>query len=264
MLEKVDINVELEDGIKLDFKDMEFRNLNIFVGANGIGKSFIFKYLWYASYAMQTYKLSLLMVSENFEEEFQKNAEKLFGYVFEDGEEISGSISLTDEKETIYNFMIEIDKGKLTSFDLTVHDPEKFKMGEIQSVKYASKDTRTFEAVERYTKTKELMNLPQITSEDDLDKLCQIYKIYDLFFLEDILRKLYRWTENPDTFEEDLIPGIGNRLNDLIVSDDLSTMKAVILENGKPKILFEDGRTKRLSSMSSGSQSIMMLTLFAR
>jgi predicted ATP-binding protein involved in virulence len=266
MLDKVDIKIEIDGGFKMDLPDITLSQLSIFVGANGSGKTFFFKYLWYVSYALQMYKTVLHLNMEGTEDLFKENAEKLFGYVFEEGEKISGVVTLTDKEKEIYRFRLKIENGKLVAFDLTVHNPEKFKIGEIQPVRYASKNTRGFEEVERYTMTKKLMNMESgIANEKDLDKICQLYKIYDVFFLEDILSKMARWTANPESFKEEWgAINIIQHLDDLIVSDDLSDLKALILEEDIPYLLMGDGKTIRLSNLSSGSQALIMLTVFSR
>jgi recombinational DNA repair ATPase RecF len=257
MLDIIDVDLEAPN-FKMALS-MEFSSLNLFTGANGSGKSFIIKFAWYTSYMLQLYKVQLNINPKTSEDFFAEHASKLFGYVFDNSEEISGWIQIRDKERRKLAFALELKNGELNSFDVDIIDPKEFLLSNIQSVKYASKETRTFEAYDRYKKIKKKFGLKSIATEEALDEICEFYKIYDVLWFESLPAKLidFQAALKKDNIRTNFLDLINNSNAD----NNLEGVTTLGLENDEPVFIFEDGSTEAIKKFSSGVQSMTMLLL---
>jgi predicted ATPase len=243
---------------------INFNQLNLFAGANGVGKSFLFKAAWYMAFTLQLRQAHSLVQNPNADKDFKEEADFVFDMTFFDSQNLSGAIQISDEKSEIYIYTISFQEGKIEYFNLDIKDLEAFKLGEITQVKYASKETRTFEGYERYLNTKNNFGVNSFKGLDDFKKFNGIYKIYDILWYENILTTLKHFEDNPQSFEKIkemwamIIDGQGGS-NDA----SLPTADSFVAKDGHLYIKREDDTLKNISKESSGTQAFTMLTLFS-
>jgi hypothetical protein len=244
----------------MDIKEMDFQNLNIFVGANGSGKTFIFKFLWFAAYMAQVYKVNLFFFPEDHEKRFAETLQKIFDYTFISTEDITGRIEVSTSDDN-FVFAVAFKSGKLDHFNVQVDDIEQFKVSSVQRVTFASKETRSFEDYERYLKTKKMLGFDKIENISDMDelgKLCEFYRLYDVLAFEHVGVQLKRFSnpENAEPFMEKLA-----LVKELMVAEE-SRMKewnGFEIKEDVPYLTFSSGESRKISTISSGVQSMIMM-----
>ena len=237
----------------LSFKEpIEFQKLNVIIGHNGIFKSFIFKTIFAMGNALETYKILLKLGIQNLDEVFKQEFDDIFKWTFFDPETISGPIELTGDG---FEFKIEIQDGKLNSFNLMTD--KEFPTYDIQPIKYNSKNARTFDAARQYNVLKKNLNIQEISSKEELAKLCEMYPLYDIMWWEGIIAQL----KNPVIFDE-IIKVLRETFSDEKVFRNLKQI--VPDEQNNTILVYEDGSKIPAYRLSSGEQSLLMMTLFSR
>jgi hypothetical protein len=271
MLEKLSVDIQLDNdgGAKIALMDMDFSSLNIFTGMNSAGKSIIMKMAWFISYMLQGYKASFLMGFPNWEKQFKEEVDLAFRYTFHSSESISGYIEASDKDRQIFSFILSFKEGELDRFNLDIINHEKFRMGDIVNVAYASNKTRSFLAYKQYIRLKKALQISNLLTSSNLEKICEIHPLYDVLWFEKISAQLDKYMEE----------GIGNadqemlaKYTDLIFSaigrtNDIETFTGFAKsddpkEDGEIFLTFSTGRRDKLSIMSEGTQSLIMLTFF--
>ncbi len=257
---------------KSDFKfedfELELNKLNVMVGANGAGKTFLMKFAWFTSYALQMYKAALLFGGDKAEDEFAKNFNKLFKWTFDRSEEISGIAEVVDKKRTV-SFQVHFKAGELDFFNMDVGDKDKFKATDITNVQYNSKTARLFESLHQYLRLKKKFKIESLAQDGAMDEICEFYKIYDVIWFENVIRKMKRLSEEGIN---EVFPGIdiashlayifAGALADDSVEDRFQLNAIKIDEEGMPIFVMQDGNEMPVLRLSSGQQSMLMMTLF--
>ena len=245
--------------------DIEFSKLNIFAGMNGVGKTFIFKTAWFASNALNIYKALSMMGAPKLDEIFEEEVNRLFRLTFHEHEKLSGTMQISDKESEIFTFTIAFNEGTLDHFQLDIRDMKRFEVGDIQKIKYNSREARTFEAYNRYFKTKKMLGIDAPQSNDDFEKLGEWYRLYDMMWFEEMYQIIKRYEENPEALEAfyTLLTQIGTK--DLV--EEISPFREGHKLVAKEGILYDrqpDGNLKDLATLSSGEQSILMMLLFSK
>jgi hypothetical protein len=249
-----------------NFKELniEFNQINVFTGANGVGKSFLFKAAWFMAFTLQLRQAYALLQDPNADENFEKEAEFIFDMTFFDSQDLSGAIQISDEKSEIYIYTISFQNGKIEYFNLDIKDLEAFGVGEITQVKYASKETRTFEGYERYLKHKENLGVNAFKGLEDFKQFAGVYKIYDILWYENILGTLKHFEDNPQSFEKikeiwAMIVDGKDGPND----QAMPTADSFVPKDGHLYLKREDDSLKNISKESAGVQAFVMITMFS-
>jgi len=265
MLEKIRLYKFGAKDFNVSDMEIEFNMLNLFTGANSTGKSFLFKAAWFSSIALNLYKVLLLSGMPDMDEIFEKEVNILFDLTFFEADELDGIVQIMDKNADIFVFTLAMNKGKLDHFQLEVLNQEKFKIGEIQSVKYNSKEARTFEAYDKYIKIKNMMGIKHISKNEDFYKLGEFYRIYDMMWFEEMNTKIKYFEENPDKLDsiyeviEDVF-GHSDGKNDLFAFQEGNSF---ISKDSGLHVLLPNGKTRTFSMLSAGEQSILMMSIFA-
>jgi predicted ATP-binding protein involved in virulence len=249
----------------LNDMDLEFNRLNVFVGQNGVGKSFIFKSAWFASTALNFYKMMAMLGIPNLDERFEQEVNLMFELTFHESEKLSGVLQIMDKTADIYAFTLAMHDGKLDHFQLEIFDQHKFDVGSIEQVKYNSKEARTFEQYEKYSKLKKAFGVEQFTSNQDFKQMGEFYRLYDLMWFEEVAMTIRKFEEEPQTLEK-IFDTLGPILNTPDTKGELVVFKDGNKVIAKDEMLYvqkEDGELSTFSSLSSGEQSLMMMFIFA-
>ncbi len=170
--------INITEPIKMDF-DLEYRELALFCGKNGIGKTLVLKLTWLFGTFINYYLMSKIMKLPFSDKEVMQF---LSDNTFTDNN-IDGKISFEYGVADIIS--LTYDKGKVT--DITYLLDDDLEPG-AQPV-FMSKETRLFSDIIKYIKFKKLLGLnPGIpTLDTDMKKLLEMYRIYNIIFIEQLL-----------------------------------------------------------------------------
>ncbi len=254
-----DFEIGTKDGFRL-----EFSQINIIAGANGSGKTFVMKFAWFAGYILQIYKIALQMTPNKVDEVFATNVQKIFGYTFDYSEELTGSVMITDTKEEIYRLVISFKEGKLDYFNIDMINPDKFSIGEIQNIRYNTKDARTFNQYNTYMKLKKRLGITALT-EEAVDDICGFFKLYDVMWFENINQRVKEYARDGinGVFDTDEAKAL---FGSVFARDgsDTSELSLVNIEEDDdlPLFIMSDGSQRKAMSLSSGQQSMLMILMF--
>jgi len=190
--------------------DVDFNKLTILCGTNGVGKSFVNKLLWANSFYFN------IMMMENFygvkfndKRSNEENLEFILNSTF-DEQEFEGTVKLysSDDITNVPHYYLEytLVNGKVQDLDFDF--PSKAQPS--SPPVYLSKTTRDFDFLERYIKTKKMLGITNIETNEDLDKLVEWFKLYDIFGADQMIVKfsligdfVKKWKEiNPDLVQE--------------------------------------------------------------
>jgi len=257
---KMDIRAKnFEIGTEKEFV-LPFSQLNVIAGMNGSGKSFIMKFAWFSSYALQLYKVALLLAPSTADESFKKELQSLFRYTFDQSEEITGTIMIHDKDEELFRFIVSFDKGVLGYFNIDILNPSEFNIKQIQSVNYNSKEARTFNQIHMYHKLKTKFGI-KVLDEKALEEFSPFFKIYDIIWYEQVLQRVQSFDkgENSDRF----LCAAGKEVITSLFDDlEITDIKASLEFPWVPVFHMNDGTIRDALTLSAGSQSLLMLTMF--
>ncbi len=267
MLDRIILDVEsTKDDFKMDMT-IDFNELNILVGMNGSGKTLILKFAWFAGYLLQAYKVMLAVDPKNSDRLFAEMVTKVFKWTFDEPQDMFGTISIEDKDHEKFSFTVAFKDAGMDYFDIDIIDPKEFSVGSITNVQYNSKEARTFEQYARYLKIKKKFGINQLT-EEGLNDICDIFKLYDVLWFENLQRIV------SDIVENGLNPIFTSKVGENILSQifagaesssndsDRFILAGIKEEEGVPIFVMADGSEKKATSLSSGQQSMMMMTVF--
>jgi hypothetical protein len=243
--------------------DLEFNQINIFTGTNGSGKSFIFKSAWFASTVLNIYKTMMLVQMPDLDDIFEREVNLIFDLTFHRHEELDGVMQITDKEAEIFVFTLAFNEGKLDHFQLEVLDIEKFKVGDIQSVKYNSKEARTFEMYDKYLKTKELLGVTTMHSNADFKKLGEWYRLYDMMWFEQMKSTIDSFEKHPEKL--DIFYALLEQSGASSLAKEIDPFKEghrIVAKDGYLYDRTPNGDLRTFSLLSSGEQAILMMILF--
>jgi len=266
MLERLKFDEFKGTGFEFNDFEVDFQKLAVLVGVNGSGKTMILKTAWFSSLALNIYKTLALAGVPNIDEMFTNEVNAMFELTYHQSEELNGAIQISDRDLDIFEFSLITRNGKLDNFQLNIFDKEKFDHGVVENVRFNSKNARTFEQYENYIKIRKTIGIDRITSNDDVKKLAEFYRLYDILWFEDIKNTIDGFSESPETLDS-LLGVLGPILDGDAGFKDMEVFKGNVKIIAKDSLLYihdEDGHHKSFSSLGSGEQSILMMFLFTR
>ena len=179
-LQKLHMHIE---GMFQNFELNDQKSISLYVGANGTGKTFVLIMQWLLGTMGAIY-----LASGKSMQEYEKALQFLFDKSFDD-QKFTGKIGAAYEYLEI---SFELDNGKVKDLEIILTDPSIQVESEGMPV-FMSKNTRLFSEIVKYLKTKKLLGMTgAITLYDDkkLIELCDMWKIYDVLFIERMLQRL--------------------------------------------------------------------------
>ncbi len=254
-----------EDDFNMDM-EIEFNQLNVLVGMNGSGKTLIMKFAWFAGYMLQVYKVTMATENEKTEEVFAGLMQNVFNWTFDETGDITGTISVHDKTKEKFNFNVTFEEGRLSNFTMDVINPKEFTLSTVQGVQFNSKTARTFDNYAQYLKIKKLNNITILTP-DSLNTICEYFKLYDVVWFENVYRKVKDMIDNG--LSPRITEGAGRgALSTIFAGADagpsdryLVSIKEQAGNEGMPIFVMDDGSEKKALRLSSGQQSMLMMTL---
>lgn len=247
--------------IKLDLTDgfcpiqteteIEMNKISMWTGHNGVGKSVILKFNW----ALATI-LNNCIINDKYKvaTDLGKMIQFTLDNTFSD-QDCTGEISGNFECGSFIS--IKLEKGKLVDFETTYEAD----ISPCNQPIFMSKDTRTFTEVIRYLKFKKAIGINcgiSSFSEDQLFKICDMYKLYDILFMEMLFMKIDSKVLN---HVEPMLGETKSELEKAIDSFNIKrSIKDISIDYIKSDITFnENGKINSMSSLSAGEQSLLMM-----
>ena len=239
------IELDITKPLQMKTQEMTLNQMMILVGTNGSGKTFILKMIWVLATQLMHYVYSR---SSKTLFDAKLNMQFLLDNTFTDND-ITGTISIYYEKYASLA-TIECEEGKVVSYKC--HVDEDVEAGS-QPV-FMSKETRLQSDIIQYMKVKKMMGLApgMVTNETDFKKLLEMYRIYDIIFIEQMLH------------------GIEHKMNSALLKvfseamekfDDKFIITGLRVDYSKPDILYTDDKGVELSTgrLGAGHQSLMTM-----
>ena len=243
------IKVNMTKPLTMD-TNLEFQRLNLIVGMNGAGKSLMNKLVW----ASATF-LSSKIAEKVYNIKDTKDDVDAFQFIMDntfDEQDFNGTFEfhLRDEllNVSFYCIKFEMVDGKVEDLRWSFPD-DVIASG---AVTYLSTFVRDFSNIERYLKTKNMMQVDTIHNWDDIEKLCGMFKIYDILALESIIPKF----ENASALLKSIKDkGVTAELMDNFDLVDLE------VDRKKGEIYYYNVKNDkiRVSTLGAGDQSIIMM-----
>ena len=249
----------LTSPVQFDTK-LEYKRLTLMTGMNNTGKSFLNKLMW-ASATFFNMKLIEKVIGIK---DSEKSDEEIFQYILDntfDGNNINGAVEFNARDEILkvayYNIRFEMKDGKIDWLKFSWPEDAQ-PMG---AITYLSKDARDFTNIERYLKTKKLLGITEIDNWESIEKICEMYKLYDVFAIEQLLIKF----ESANKYLTALqalagINGGSAGADELMSGMDIKSIN-YDKENMKVEYQNSKGQTMPISSMGLGSQSILTMLM---
>lgn len=220
------LRFKIDQPMTLDF-DIEYRSLNLMTGLNGSGKSLMNKACW----AFGTIMSILHANPPSINEAAQYVMDKTFEQQNFNGE--------MEAKYPNGNLKMVLCNGKVTSVEYYV-DP---KVKVCTPPLYMSTNIRTFQQIDQYLKVEKMLS----NKED----LLNLYRLYDVVFVELLKNKLSSGLKANDEFKKAI-------LEQFKLTYDFDTFA---IENDSVVFIDKDGKRTNLSTLSAGEQSLVNMTL---
>lgn len=239
------MSIHLTQPQKFEIDKMEFNQICMFTGQNGSGKTLILKLNWCFSWMANDFAIGAIQnLQIDYKKEFQFVMDKSF-----DDNNFDGKVEVFFENATI---VAEFKNGEVVMIDYNADEgviPNNFPT-------FMSKETRTFDTFVKYMKMKRALDIKgtflKFTSEE-IEKLTDIYKLYDIVFLERMLETMDCHILEEETKQQlTEMFDVKFEIDQIIVDYTECELYGVNLKTNKKF---------KLTRLSAGEQSILNMTL---
>lgn len=241
------IKINITSPIKMDF-DMSYNTLMIMVGQNGTGKTFILKLTWVFA-TMANY--FLLAVNGKSTVPFNREAtmQFLLDNSFTD-HKMNGEITCVYENQN--QMHLKITDGTIDSLDITFKDNLQHSAQPI----FMSKETRLFDDMLKYLKLKKMLSIPPgiPALEDHMNKLLEMYRIYDIIYMEHLFSNIEHKTSRK------FLEGFNRRIKTF---DENIKLRELFIDYDKSDIFYSDDTHQQVSitTLGAGHQALINMIL---
>ncbi len=266
MLDIMTLDLKIGDDLDMKLDSLEFGRMNLMAGQNGSGKTLLLKFGWFLGYTLQLYKAVMMISPANVDATFAGSIQKVFEWTFDETEDITGTVGAHDKNKEKFNFSVTFKEGKLDYFVMDILDPKEFTLNSIEGVQFNSKTARTFDNYAQYLKFKKSHGIANLMP-NDLEILCEHYKLYDVMWFEKVLTKVKNMIDNGlspgdiDEAEHGVIYTIFENTKKDAPDCYLVSVREEHGKEGLPIFVLSDGREKKALRLSSGHQSLLMMGL---
>ena len=243
----------------IDFGSMALKvnQINIFIGKNGSGKTFLFKATWFMAFTLNLYKVHRMLNSTpGADDRFKKELDIVFDLTYTEADQISGAVSISDSEDEIYDYYVLVEDGKISHFNIDIKNMEKFTTNPIENIKYNTKEARTFNQYDSYIKIKKMMGITAYTTVEDFQKIGEMFRIYDVMWFEQMAARISGWEKGE---EKEWLQKVVELSSDI---EELPDLNNLVFRNSK--IYIQEGpEIKSLAACSAGVQAMLMMILFS-
>ncbi len=217
--------------------DLEFRELVLFCGKNGTGKSLILKLSWVLGTIMGMSVVKKMLLTTGMDPKI--DIESLSQYTFDksfDDQNFNGTIGANYEQGSI---SITLEHGKVLSVDVTLA-PE---VNSCPPTIFMSTNMRTFDQITQYLKIAKIV--------DTEDKMTEFYKLYDIAYIKFLQVKLEKGLTATPKFK------------DTLKQFELEKLELETIEMTDESVYYTNTKGQRLelTTLSKGEQSIINMFL---
>jgi len=243
--------LRFDNPIAINF-DVEFKNLTLMCGANGVGKTFLNKMTWATMFIANAFLLQKEHNAPVLSDKFTDIdlVQFVLDTTFSD-QDFNGDVKfyniepILGTPEEFIDFTI-VD-GKVTDLEYDFQELES-----ASNPVYLSAQTRQFSAIESYTSIKDLMRISHLTCFEDIEKLTGHFPLYDIFAMELLIGKFPAISE--------VLKQLAGASPDL--SDELPNITEMFVEKGKVYGTI-DGNKTRISNLGAGHQALLIMFIGA-
>jgi hypothetical protein len=245
-IQSMSINITQPLTFKID--KIEFNKLCLIVGQNGAGKTLMLKMNWCFSWIANYFPVSAITNTEiDFKKEFQLVMDKSF-----DDQNFDGKIEVFFENATI---VAEFKNGEVVMLDYNADE------GVIPNnlPTFMSKETRTFDTFVKYMKMKKALGIKSTFSTftpEEMKKVSDIYKIYDLIFIERMLESI-----DCHMLDKDLKEALKKMFN---IKHEIDQIIVDYIDCELYGVNLSTNKRFKLTTLSAGEQSIINMTLASK
>lgn len=245
------INSINSDLFTVKLNNFTINKLSLLVGMNGSGKTLTMILVWCISLIVCIY-LSCKNIAQ---------CEAALQWIFDKSFEKNDFTGTVEVEYDHLELSFKMNNGKIS--DLLFVERDKIDPKSAGMPQFMSKNTRLFTDIIQYIKVKKLMGLKgtiDLNNAQDIEKLTEMYKLYDILFIEKMLLKL----SNPfikvssvvnDNFLKDTHKRIDTIFYDEKTSDILYT--GVLLGKDTQGNNTETKLNESVTILSAGEQSIL-------
>lgn len=233
--------------IKLNLKhpqfegDIEFRSIALFVGANGVGKTLILKYIW----VMGMITCADIVSAQTAD--LKEVAQFTFDNCFDD-QDFDGTIKCKYDKGSV---KVTLKEGTITKVKCIIA-PE---VDTPSPPTFMSKDMRTFDSIKTYLKIRNKIGAIGATQlvPEQMKEMLDFFKLYDITYVERLLIKLKSRVVTPQRFRDFIagFTGFSTKIHELYydrVNQDI-------------KFVNDKGVEKSLTTLGAGEQSLVNMAV---
>lgn len=222
---------------------IEYNEISIFVGKNGIGKTFILKLVW----ALSNVFNGVIFAHQKGAMVTTKETAQFFLDNTFDNQDINGKIKLNLKDGSL---IINMDKGKVIDSKYVL-PMMQLKDYEPLPATFMSKTSRTYSDLIQYLKFKDMMGITNIGKEEEMKKVLKMYKLYDVLFFEKSIIKYSAGFNMPPNFLKKL-------QDDFEINRDIQTIK---IDNLDVVYIDSTGKQTSMSILSAGEQSLINILI---
>lgn len=230
------ITINLTSPLKFNFMEMDIKAIQILVGPNGVGKSFILALQWYINMLLNT-----VVIAHKHKQAINLMEAAQFLHDGTFNSPIDGMVIAVMNKGSVkFSFV----KGKVNS--CTVTDYEELEPTRVQ---YLSAMMRTFTAMNMYLNVRS--SISKVLPEDDIKRLLESFKLYDILYLESMIAKM------PLHVTEE----IKKRFEGFDIKDNITVFDVDLEKN--EFYCIKDGKRESMTYFGNGHQSLFNIILSA-
>ncbi len=250
------VSIKIDKPFKCNFDNLAMNNLNLITGMNGLGKSFLNKFVWAGS-LIANMLLRLRQNGHVFDKNNLTLEKSIAQYVLDStytNNDTNGELTIEfEDSNNILNFIdLDLKDGKIDGmgfmFDKLVTSPG--------SPIYMSTETRLFSDIDKYLTFRSIINIDdfKLISPDKMEKLQRIYRLYDIMYIERLLDKI-------ESLSQDQLNKFNEHVTEL--QDKHIPIQAFKIDFTNNQILYSNDNTsfKSLSQLGAGDQAIINMSL---
>jgi len=233
---------------------MEMKSLTLMSGMNDTGKSLYNKLNWCATFF---FNLKLAEAFHKIPEEMppKEMMQFILDKSFVDAN-FNGTIEFNYRdpllKVKFYGISMKLVDGKVEELEWELSKNTQ-PMGQVT---YLSTDVRNFSNIQKYVKIKKMLGIEALNSFDDIEKLSEFYKMYDVLAIEFLLGTLEN--VNPMLKQIQAMDASNDLIKEFgIVSLDYNKAEAEL------SYLDSDNKKRNITTLGQGAQSMLIMIMTA-
>lgn len=235
--------IKNESEPKMNF-DIELRNLNLLTGLNGVGKSFILK----LNFALTSFLASVHGISQSplvsHPRAYEEAMQYLLDGTYED-QRFTGEFTAEGDNARV---KVILEDGQVMKVDHFVAPGTN-----VGAPLFMSTTARTFQQIRAYLKFRKLMGVTDVSKPDQMPKMLEGYRLYDILYIEKLL-----------VFIKNITPAqlmvIENQLKAFDQEFNISQLTVTADESD---ILYTDDKVsdQSLTRLGNGHQALINMTI---